>query len=119
MEDFFTRYGQAFVDQDFAVIESCFAYPCMLTNDGGTDLICDGDDLEQHLTHFLATLRERAPARAVPTILDDRAYGDGNRVVSVQWRLFDKADQIESEWGYLYVLIGGDGAWKISLANPV
>lgn len=64
MENFFASYAQAYVDQDFTQVAAHFAYPCMLTNQSGTDMICDDDDLEQHLTGFLSMLGENNLAEA-------------------------------------------------------
>jgi len=117
MQDFFESYAQGYIDQDFARIERHFAYPCMLTNEGGTDLICDAADLEQHIGGFLAQLKEGGLAKAAPTILHDLHHGANNRVISVNWKLSGADGRLLVDTDFLYVLVGGEGNWKISLAN--
>ncbi|HEY9078626.1 hypothetical protein [Magnetovibrio sp.] len=117
MLEFFNTYARGYIDQNFALIERHFAYPCMLSNESGTDLICDADDLRQHVTGFLAMLQENGLTRAVPTILNDQHHGTDHRVVSVHWDLYGATDQPFAAFDFLYVLIGGEGTWKVSLAN--
>lgn len=119
MESFFKTYAQGYIDRDFKQIEPHFAYPCMLTNQSGTDLICDSDDLEQHVMGFLAMLDENDLAKAIPTIVHDELHGSDNRVITVKWRMFAATDEAFAEFEYLYVLVGGEGNWKISLANLI
>ena len=119
MLDFFETYAQGYVDQDLARIEAHFAYPCMLTNESGTDLICDADDLEQHIGGFLAHLKDNGLVQAVPTILDDKRHGADHRVVAVNWKLSDANGRVFVDADFLYVLVGGEGNWKISLANLI
>lgn len=119
MEAFFQDYAQGYVDQDFDRIASHFAYPCMLTNQSGTDLICDAEDLEQHLMGFLAHLVDNNLAEAVPNILSDQHHGQDNRVVSVRWLLRNSGGQEFSQTEYLYVLVRSGQDWKISLANLI
>lgn len=119
MEDLFLDYAQGYVDQDMNRIAQNFAYPCMLTNESGTDLICDAEDLEQHFTGFLAHLTDNNLAEAVPTILSDQRHGDDNRVVSVKWQLRNVDGQVFSQIQFLYVLVRSGSDWKISLANVI
>lgn len=116
-ERFFIEYARGYETQDFAHIEKHYAYPCMLTNESGTDLICDGDDLHQHVAGFLAMLKVNDLTKAVPSIEHDQHHGAKNRVVSVRWKLIGANDQTFADFGFLYVLVGGDGVWKIALAN--
>jgi len=119
MRDFFTDYARGYEALDFAHIEKHFAYPCMLTNESGTDFICDADDLHQHIAGFLTLLKDNAMIRAEPSILHDQRHGEDNRVVSVNWKLIGVSEQPFADFDFLYVLTGGDGAWKISLANMI
>jgi len=119
MLDFFTSYAQGYEERDFARIEKHFAYPCMLTNESGTDLICDAEDLRQHVTGFLAMLDDKGLTKATPTVLHDQRHGADNRVVSVNWKLYGADDRPFADLDFLYVLTGGDGAWKVSLANLI
>jgi len=119
MRDFFTDYARGYEALDFAHIEKHFAYPCMLTNEGGTDLICDSDDLHQHIAGFLTMLKENGLNKAVPTVVHDQHHGLKNRVVSVNWKLIGSNEQPIADLDFLYVLVGGDGAWKIGLANLI
>lgn len=119
MQDFFDAYGQAYVDKDFAAIASFFAFPCMLTNQAGTDLVCDADALAQHVEGFVADSHAQGLTRAVPVLVEDRVYGAANRTVLVSWRLFGGQSAPFAEFAFLYVLAGGDGAWKIQLANLI
>ena len=119
LEDIFASYAQGFVDQDVAKIARHFAYPCMLSNQSGTDLVCDDDDLEQHNLGFMTLLKDQQLSGAVPTIVHDHAFGATNRVVSVDWQLIDGAGRSFADLEYLYVLVGGKGNWKISMANLI
>jgi len=117
MKNYFSRYAQGYIDQDFTKIEEYFAYPCILTNECGTDLICAAADLERHIAGFLAQLKVGGLAQALPTILHDRLYGQKGRVVSVNWKLKNADGQRLVDANFLYVLIDDEGAWKISLVN--
>jgi len=123
MRDFFLNYARGYETQNFTHIEQHFAYPCMLTNESGTDLVCDADDLEQHIAGFLTLLKDNDLRKAVPTVLHDQHHGPKNRVVSVNWKLLGQSDRPFAEFDFLYVLIGCDGpdqgVWKISLANLI
>ena len=127
MRDFFLNYARGYESQDFAHIEQHFAYPCMLSNESGTDLICDADDLQQHIAGFMTQLKDNGLRKAVPTVLHDQRHGAENRVVSVNWKLIGQSEQPFADFDYLYVLIAshntgddsGDVGWKISLANLI
>lgn len=119
MESFFQAYAQGYVDQDFSRIERYFSYPCMLSNENGTDLIADADDLSAHVAEFLAQLKARGLSDAKAEILHDQAHGNNNRVVTVRWSLIGEDGAEFAAFEFLYVLVGGPGAWKISLANLV
>lgn len=119
MQDFFNSYAQGYVDQDMARIAAHFSYPCMLTNQSGTDLICDADDLEQHITGQLALMKNQGLSRAAAHIDHDMLHGTDNRVVSVSWSLQGTGGEMFAEYAFLYVLVRSADGWKISLANPI
>ena len=123
MRSFFEHYGESFVRPEMAGIADCFAYPCMITNEAGTDLICDAEALGQHVESFLASVQGLGVARAEPVILDDRVYGENNRAALVRWELFGRdgtpLDEPYGAFTYLYILTAGPQGWKIQLANLV
>jgi len=119
MLEYFKSYAQGYEVGDFGRLEGHYSYPCMLTNETGTDLVCDADELHQDLAGFLVWLKQSGLAKAVPTILNDRQHGLNNRVVAVNWKMFGADGEVFTEFDVLYVLVGGDGAWKISLAKLI
>ena len=64
-------------------------------------------------------LKEKGLRKAVSTVLHDQYHGMKSRVVSVNWKLIGSNEQPIADMDFLYVLIGGDGAWKIGLANLI
>lgn len=53
------------------------------------------------------------------TIEQDNRHGSNNRVVSVNWTLINGAGHTFADLDFLYVLVGGEGHWKISVANLI
>lgn len=120
MQRYFQSYARMIAAGDITAIERHFAYPCLITNQGGVDVIHDADELAQHLEGFLVHLKRQGVTHARVRVQEDRQFGTAQRTAAVHFRLEDGAGRAVEEFDYLYVLVGnGAGGWKIRLANLI
>lgn len=118
MQAFFKGYVQAFVARDLAQIERHFAYPCMIVNQAGVDVIHDADELAQHLEGFLATLNTLGVAAIDAEVRDHALSGPDHATADVAYTLKDADGHALETFAFLYVLVKNRaGGWSIRLAE--
>ena len=118
MQAYFEGYAQAFVDRDWAQIERHFAYPCLLADRAGVDVIHGADELDQHLQGFLAMLAERGVSAIGADVRAHTQPDAAHATAHVAYALQDDLGQTLETFAFLYVLVKGRaGDWKIRLAE--
>lgn len=118
MQSYFEVYARALLARDLEQIERHFAYPCMIVNQAGVDVIHDADELHQHLEGFLAMLMQRGVTSIDVDVRAESQSGADHATAAVAYTLKDTAGQAVETFAFLYVLVKGRaGAWQIRLAE--
>lgn len=118
MQTYFEQYAQAFVAGDTRRIADHYAYPCLIVNQAGADVISDAAALGQHLEGFLAALGARGVATIDVTIRDHTKHSVEHATAAVAYTVKDAHGQTLEAFAYLYVLVKSRaGAWTIRLAE--
>lgn len=118
MQGYFEGYARAFVERDLARIERHFAYPCLIVNQAGADMIHDADALQQNLEGFFASLQELDVTHIDAEVRDCAEPGPDHATATVTYTLKDADGHTLDVFAFLYVLVKNRaGAWTIRLAE--
>lgn len=118
MQTYFEHYAQAFVAGDIDQIAEHYAYPCLIVNQAGADVIFDAGALGQHLEGFLAALGARGVDTIDVTISAHTKHSVQHATAAVAYTVKDAHGQTLEAFAYLYVLVKNRaGAWTIRLAE--
>ena len=121
MQHYFEDYARAFVARDMDKIAPHFAYPCMLINAGGVDVVYDDDALHQHLQGFIETLAANDIAHIRAVVRDETHHDPTRASVLVQYTMENSTGKALDTFSFLYVLVKdtADADWQIRLAEAI
>jgi len=121
VQQYFEDYAGAFVARDMDKIAPHFAYPCMLINAGGVDVVYDDDALHQHLQGFIENLAAH-DVEHIRAVVRDETHHDPTRAsVLVQYTAQNRAGEVLDPYSFLYVLLKdtADADWEIRVAEVI
>jgi ketosteroid isomerase-like protein len=107
------NYGAAFDDADSDAVTALFAWPVTIWQFGDGHVFQDAGDLAQNVEALIDVFDEAGIAISNPEVTEVRIDGAAAFATAI-WTQLDGAGFLLNRFTCHYLLIGGDGGWRIA-----
>ena len=109
----FAAYGAGFDDADPEAVAALFAWPATIWQFGEGHIFEDAEELAENIEALMDVFDDAGIVVTTPDVRDIRVAGSSG-FARVAWRQEDTAGAALHEFTCNYLLIDGEGAWRIA-----
>ncbi len=113
VRNLFAAYGAGFDDADPDAVAELFTWPATIWQFGEGHVFEDAEELTENIEALMAVFDDAGIVVTTPDVRDIRIAGTSG-FARVAWRQEDSAGEPLHEFTCNYLLIDGDGAWRIA-----
>lgn len=106
-------YAAAFDDADADAVTALFAWPATIWQFGDAQVFDNAEELAENIEALIDVFDEAGIAVSHPEVTEVRIAGTAAFVTAL-WRQLDGAGVLLNQFTCHYLLVGGDGAWRIA-----
>ena len=109
----FAAYGAGFDDADAEAITALFTWPATIWQFGEGHIFEDAEELAENIEALMDVFDDAGIVVTTPDVRDIRVAGSSG-FARVAWRQEDSAGEALHEFTCNYLLIDGEGSWRIA-----
>lgn len=115
---FFDRYNEAFQKVDVDAIPDFYTIPSISIRGDGSLVVFDSREALRRFFEGVARgYHDEGMRSAAYEPIGVEALGQGAKVVTLRWVLYDEANAEIRNWGQTYNVTDRDGEWKIYVST--